>query len=201
MEIIERKDNAVKVKNGNKEYWTLDDILPNGDKTLEVLIIGKVPTPTSVKAGHYYQGSQGQFFWKKLKEYGLLNIGANIYEDNALLENNWGITDVVKEPNDFSDEPTAEEYRKGLQRIKSLLGKYKPRIIVFVYKKVLDYLIGRKSVYGFNYDFDCEFGTSKVFVFPMKGTPCKKELQLKVMDELKKEIEAIRNNELNKEEE
>lgn len=194
MEIIERRDNAVKVKDGNKEYWTLDDILPNGGKSLDVLIIGKVPAPTSVKAGHYYQGSQGQFFWKKLKEYGLLNIGAHIYEDNALLGNNWGITDVVKEPNEFSDEPTAEEYRKGLQRIKSLLGKHKPRIVVFVYKKVLDCLIGRKSVYGFNLGLDCEFGTSKVFVFPMKGTPCKKELQLKVMDELKKEIELIRKN-------
>lgn len=86
MEIIEKRDNAVKVKDGDKEYWTLADILPNSDKPLEVLIIGKVPAPISVKAGHYYQGNQGQFFWKKLREYGLLNIGKHIYEDNALLE-------------------------------------------------------------------------------------------------------------------
>lgn len=194
MEIIEKRDNAVKVKDGDKEYWTLADILPNSDKPLEVLIIGKVPAPISVKAGHYYQGNQGQFFWKKLREYGLLNIGKHIYEDNALLENDWGITDVAKEPNEFSDEPTAEEYCEGLQRIKSLIDNHKPRIILFVYKKVLDRLVGRKSVYGFNPGLDVEFGASKVFVFPMKGTPCKKELQLKAMDELKKEVELIRNN-------
>lgn len=49
MEIIEKMDNAVKVKDGDKEYWTLADILPNSDKPLEVLIIGKVPALLSRK--------------------------------------------------------------------------------------------------------------------------------------------------------
>lgn len=33
----------------------------------------------------------------------------------------------------------------------------------------------QKSIYGFNPDFEKDFET-KVFVFPMPGTPCKSDL-------------------------
>lgn len=59
---------------------------------------------------------------------------------------------------------------------------------MFVYKKVLDNIIGELGVstittYGFNVSLGSLFG-SKVFVFPMPGTPCTKEQQIKAMNDL-----------------
>lgn len=44
--------------------------------------------------------------------------------------------------------------------------------------------ITAKSNYGFNPHLD-EFFKSKVFMFPMPGTPCKREVAAKAMCELK----------------
>lgn len=195
MEILERKNNSIRVKDGENGYWTLRDILPDDDARLDVLIVGKVPAPKSVAAGHYFQGNQGRFFWCKLVEYGILDMYGHSYEDDALLDNNIGITDVVKEPKEFGDEPTAREYSEGYSRINDLVGRYKPKVLIFVYKKVFDKLLPAtvKSVYGFNPEYSGQFGGAKVFVFPMMGTPCTAERQRLVMEELQQEIQNIRN--------
>lgn len=195
MEILERKNNSILVKDGEKEYWTLRDILPDDDARLDVLIVGKVPAHKSVAAGHYFQGNQGRFFWRKLREYGILDMHGHLYEDDALLDNNIGITDVVKEPNEFGDEPTAKEYAEGYSHIKMLVDKYKPKVLIFVYKRVLDKLVFAtgKSKYGFNPEYNSHFGGAQIFVFPMMGTPCTAEHQILAMEELKKEIQNIRH--------
>ncbi len=97
---------------------------------------------------------------------------------------------MVKVPRSYGNKPSDEEYKQGLNRILDLIKLHNPKVICFVYKKVLDQIIKlgfhhkEKSNYGFNPNIEKDFGT-RVFVFPMPGTPCKTELANSSMQELK----------------
>jgi hypothetical protein len=179
----------VAIEQNGERFDTLSDILPVNSGKLEILFIAKTPAPKSVEIGHYFQGTQGKMFWNKLIEYKILTIRLGTYEDENLLENNYGITDIVKKPREFGNEPSPSEYKFGLARIQRVIKNHRPTVLVFVYKKVLDNIlrwghdVKLKSVYGFNPDLESHFG-SKVFVFPMPGTPCKSEVAVKAMIEL-----------------
>lgn len=188
-------DYRVQVKIDDRTIETLQDILPF-DKKLKILFIGKVPTPLSVNKGHYFQGKQGKIFWNKLIKYEILNVPPGSYEDEQLLNQGYGIIDITKIPREYGDEPSKMEYIEGANRIFDIINLYKPQIIVFIYKKVLDELlkyalkIDTKSIYGFNNNLEEIFG-SKVFVFPMAGTPCNKENAHKYMKELRIVLDKI----------
>ena len=181
-----------KIKIDGKEIETLSDIIPN-NKTLKILFIAKTPALKSVEIGHYFQGRQGKSFWNRLIEYNILNAKPGTFEDENLIEHNYGITDIVKIPRNYGDEPSDYEYINGLKRIQKIIKKNKPEIIIFVYKRVLDkilkyvYPIKIKSKYGFNENLENFFG-AKIFVFPMNGTPCPKSDIIKYMNELKNTI-------------
>lgn len=175
--------------NGVK-HKTLKDIFPKTKTSLKILFIAKTPALKSVKVGHYLQGQHGQFFWNQLSEYGILKFKPNTFEDENLLDNNCGFTDIVKVPRNYGDEPTAEEYKAGLVKILKNINDYRPKVIVFVYKAVLDNIlqhgfgVKEKSIYGVNPVLKDRF-KSQVFVFPMMGTPCKREQRLQAMEDLK----------------
>jgi uracil-DNA glycosylase len=177
------------LQNG-KKYETLADILPEKGN-LDILFLAKTPAPVSVESGHYFQGRQGKMFWNKLLEYNILNVPYGKYPDECLADNNYGITDIVKIPRNFGCEPSNNEYEEGYDRIISVIDKFKPKVIVFVYKRVLDNILFIKtskvvkSNYGFNPQFDKYFNGAKVFVFPMPGTPCTKDEATYAMNELR----------------
>ena len=168
-----------------KKHYTLSDILPI-EGNLKILFIAKTPAPISVEVGHYFQGKQGTMLWNKLSEYDILKVPINKYPDECLLSNNYGITDIVKVPRDYGNEPSDQEYKDGLHRVLGIINKHRPEVIIIVYKKVLDNMIRlnfdmkEKSIYGLNPKLELYFN-SKVFVFPMPGTPCKRELAEKSM--------------------
>lgn len=181
-----------KITVDGKQFDTLADILPDNGN-LEILFIAKTPATISVEAGHYFQGKQGTMLWNRLSEYNILKVPNGKYADECLLMNKYGITDIVKVPRDYGNEPSKDEYRQGLQRILAIVEKFKPAIIVFVYKKVLDNIVRlnfnvtTKSNYGFNPQLDKYF-KSKVFVFPMPGTPCKTNEAMQSMTALKNSL-------------
>ena len=127
-------------------------------------------------------------FWNRLKEYGLLKP-TTAFEDDSLLTHHYGLTDIVKVPRAFGDEPSDAEYRAGLQRILELVRSHRPKVVVFVYKRVLDQIVRfgfgvkAKSTYGFNPSLEEHFGT-RVFAFPLPGTPCTAEQAMVAMQEL-----------------
>ena len=172
-----------------KKVETLADILPV-KPGLEILFIAKTPAPLSVAAGHYFQGKQGKMFWNALSKHNILTVHHGEFEDDHLIENLYGITDIVKIPRGYGNEPSDDAYRGGLDKILDLIRLNNPKVICFVYKKVLDQIlklsfnIREKSLYGFNPKLEKYFET-KVFVFPMPGTPCKKELAVSSMYEFK----------------
>ena len=70
-------------------YETLRDILPEEGK-LKALIIGKTPSLKSVLKGHYFQGTRGKSFWRKLRDLGILYYPADEYADDYLLQQGYG---------------------------------------------------------------------------------------------------------------
>lgn len=181
-------NHRIGVQHLEKDVMTLEYILPV-EPGLRVLFVGKVPAPDSVAAGHYFQGNQGKMFWGKLRGYGILKVPMGEKEDDGLLSQSYGMIDIVRIPRTYGQEPQADEYRSGITRLFDVLKTHKPKIVVFVYKKVLDkillYKFGKndKSVYGFNEKFKDEFKCMP-FVFPMPGTPCKKDDADRYMKEL-----------------
>jgi len=99
-----------------------------------------------VKAGHYFQGKHGRMFWNKLLKYKILTIRPGTFDDENLIENNFGLIDIVKVPRDYGSEPSKAEYKSGLQQIQVTILRYRPKVSVFVYKRVLDNLLK----FGFN---------------------------------------------------
>lgn len=168
---------------------TLADILPQ-QKPIKMLIIGKTPAPVSVEAGHYFQGRQGQMFWGILKDYQILKVRTGFYEDEELIENGFGITDIVKTPRAYGSEPTAQEYQANAPRIIQLIAELHPKVTLFVYKGALDALLkhhfraSQKSTYGFNVKIHPSLGDN-IFAFPMPGTPCTKAQQVSSMIKLR----------------
>lgn len=171
-------DNSTENVIDDLKVRTLKDILP--DKPgLKILFVAKTPTPKSVDAGHYFQGRQGTSFWNLLIKYGLLEPNT-AHMDDSLLSHGYGLTDIVKMPRAYGNEPSLNEYEAGIERIFNLIRDQKPTVVIFVYKGVLDKILKirklavRKSIYGFNQDLDVHFGC-RVFVFPMPATRCTKE--------------------------
>ena len=191
--------HRVIMNEGGRDFETLEDILPNGNfqraKKLVMLIIAKRPAPISVRKGHYFQGRQGSAFWNKLREYGIIQIPKDEFEDGALLSHGYGIMDIVKVPGEFGDEPTDNEYREGMERIQRAIKTYEPVILLFVYRRPLEHLL--KAVfndcpdlrYGFNRRLKHRFG-AEVFLFPMPGAgrSVTKAVIGRAMMELKKKI-------------
>jgi len=165
-----------------------------------MLIIAKRPALISVSRGHYFQGSQGIAFWNLLKEYRIMQIHNGEYEDTCLLRHGYGITDIVKSPGKYGDEPTEEEYKAGMKKIRSIIKKHKPRILLFVYRRPLEHFLKAafddepELSYGFNAILEHRFG-AKVFLFPMPGAgrDVTDDVIRRVMPELRMAIERIRS--------
>lgn len=180
-------NHRIQVQINGKTVWTLGDILPQ-IPGLRMLIVGKVPAPISVSQGHYFQGRQGTMFWNRLVDYGLLRRQQE-FEDDDLLSHSFGITDVVKSPREFRIEPTNREYEEGISRVLRLIQQHQPRVVLFVYKRVLDRIasiqsgVARVSTYGFNPELDGCIG-APAFAFPMPGTPCKTNQAVQAMQAL-----------------
>lgn len=177
-------------------FETLADILPT-TPGLKMLIVAKTPAPVSVKAGHYFQGRQGQLMWGQLATYGILRAPKGGYEDDYLLAYGYGITDIVKLPRDFGREPSKDEYREGCQRILALITVHRPRVLLFVYKAVLDNILqigfgrNQKSQYGFDSALEPLFNC-KVFALPLPGVGAQKKEEIsKAISELAQVLKKI----------
>src|SRR5215210_8328501 len=72
-----------------------------------LLFVGLNPSPVSVSAGHYHQGTLGRRFWGRLMEAGVLPTGTELATaDDALVAAGHGITDLLKlpTPRDVADD-------------------------------------------------------------------------------------------------
>lgn len=107
------------------------------------MFLAKTPATRSVEAGHYFQGKQGTMFLNRLSEFNILKVPFGDYADNHLLTYNYGITDIVKVPRGNGNEPAAE-----VNRILSIIEEFNPKVLIFVYKKVLNEIINLSFWYN-----------------------------------------------------
>jgi TDG/mug DNA glycosylase family protein len=113
-----------------------------------VLLVGVNPAPPSVQAGHYYQGQLGQRTWSRLAKVGLLGEFEKGKEDLSFTAKGHGLTDLVKRPTAGEKEVTREELRLGKVNLRSLITQWQPGLILCVFRKPAEALIGKKTQPG-----------------------------------------------------
>src|SRR6476620_8694872 len=79
---------------GGTPVETLADLPPERGG---LLFVGLTPSPVTVEAGHYHQGTLGRRFWTRLGRAGIIpSEVAAVDADDALVAAGHGITDLLK---------------------------------------------------------------------------------------------------------
>jgi G:T/U-mismatch repair DNA glycosylase len=162
------------IRVGDEYVETLADILPE-QAGFTMLLVGKVPTPKSARAGHYLQGSQGTTLWNALRRHAIFAPTPK-HEDDSLLDCKLGITDIVKVPRTYGNEPTAAEYRAGSGRVVELIRVHRSRVVFFLFGSALRELlkhhfgVSRRPRRGFNDDLEGSFGSKDAERFVADAT-------------------------------
>jgi TDG/mug DNA glycosylase family protein len=123
---------------------TLADLLRPG---LEAVTVGINPAPVSVAEGHYYQGSAGQTFYRRLAAVGLLPPGAG-FEDDRAFEAGIGFTDVVKRPTGNANQVSSQELIAGRRILENKLRELEVPLVIFTFKKAATSLLGDFQGHG-----------------------------------------------------
>lgn len=144
---------------------TLEDLLRPG---LAAVCIGINPAPSSVQAGHYYQGRLGQQFYERLRRAGLLPRAPG-WEDDLAFEKGIGFTDIVKRSTSKASEVRPEEFGHGRALLQARIEGARPRLVIFTFKKTAEVLYG--PIAGNGLIQGRELGRVPVFVMPGPFAP------------------------------
>ena len=132
--------HRVTMRIGGQDVETLADLPPERGS---LLFVGLNPSPVSVTAGHYHQGTLGRRFWGRLREAGILPSGTPIESaDDALLSAGHGITDMIKRPT-ARDVASDAELTAGVGVLWQKIAIWRPAAVVFVYKRGAGIAAGR----------------------------------------------------------
>jgi double-stranded uracil-DNA glycosylase len=124
---------------------TLEDLLRPG---LRAVCVGINPAPTSVAAGHYYQGTLGQKFFSRLRRIGVLPVKKE-WEDDAAFAAGIGFTDIVKRPTRAAADIDGEELEYGRSLLLEKLDAAQPELVIFTFKKSATVIFGQFDGSGF----------------------------------------------------
>ncbi len=141
---------------------TLADLLRPG---LRAVCIGINPSPVSVGAGHYYQGRIGRRFWLRLRQAGVIDAVETGREDDAAFLAGIGFTDIVKRPTRRADAISAAEFEHGRGLLVEKLRRYRPALLIFVYKKAATALLGPFKGHGHRPELE-EWIGARIFIMP-----------------------------------
>ncbi len=108
-----------------------------------LLFVGLNPSPVSVAAGHYHQGSLGRRFWLRLVRAGVIPAGTPPEAaDDALAAGGHGITDLLKAPT-ARDTATDTVLASGVGSLWQKVALWRPGAVVFIYKRAATACAGR----------------------------------------------------------
>ena len=155
------RDHRVRIKWQEEYVETLADLLRPG---LQAICVGINPSPISVDAGHYYQGSIGRRFWRRLCQAGVLKAADTGREDDAAFISGIGFTDIVKRPTPRASEIPAAEFTYGREQLDEKLRSHRPGLLVFTFKKAATALLGPFEGHGYRPELD--FAGIPIFVMP-----------------------------------
>jgi TDG/mug DNA glycosylase family protein len=161
---------------------TLADLLRPG---LAAVTVGINPAPVSVAAGHYYQGSTGQTFFRRLAIVGLLPPGSG-YQDDRAYAGGIGFSDVVKRPTRSAAEVHPSELAYGRALLEDKLKKTGTPLVIFTFKKAATALLGDFAGHGL-LSPSRRLAGARVFVMP--GPYEKSDRTAAALDELKRHLD------------
>ena len=125
---------------GGQPVKTLADLPPSRDR---LLFVGLNPSPVSVDAGHYHQGTLGRRFWARLVQASILPAGTEPeFADDILAAAGHGITDLLKRASE-RDEADKGELRAGVGPLWQKVAIWRPAAIVFIYKRAAEIVAAR----------------------------------------------------------
>ena len=118
---------------------TLPDYLRPG---LDLVFVGLNPSLPSIRAGRYFANPRNRF-WSALNRSGLVDRDIGPEDDEALLANGIGFTDVVKRATAQGSGLKAADYRQWAPVLRGKLLEFQPRVANFhgvtAYKAYLRY--------------------------------------------------------------
>jgi double-stranded uracil-DNA glycosylase len=107
---------------------TVDDVVSPG---LRILFCGINPGLRSAAEGAHF-ARPGNRFWKALHGSGLTDRLLRPDEQRELLTFGIGITNLVERATAGADELTADELRRGAQRLEAKVGTLQPEVVAFL---------------------------------------------------------------------
>jgi TDG/mug DNA glycosylase family protein len=108
-----------------------------------LLFVGLNPSPVSVRAGHYHQGTLGRRFWGRLAQAGILPSGTPTESaDDVLVAAGHGITDLLKLPT-ARDTASVADLTAGVGPLWQKIALWRPAAVVFIYKRGAQIVAGR----------------------------------------------------------
>lgn len=114
---------------------------------LRLVIIGINPGYYSAQVGHYYARA-GNLFWWALSNSGLVSKAYTAEMDAELLNENIGLTDVVKRPTHSSGELTQAEFDEGRKVMSQKIEYFAPKVACFVGLLGATAFVGRQVTPG-----------------------------------------------------
>lgn len=133
-------DNLTKLKG-------LPDYL---DYHLKIIFVGYNPGEKSALTQHHYAG-KGNQFWRLLHDSGLTSRLYPPEEDYLLLEESYGLTNIVARPSKSSSDLSRKELLQGAQELKTKIAEYQPKIVCLLGKEVYRNYAGLKSTAPITY--------------------------------------------------
>lgn len=143
-----------------EQVETLEDLFPS---SVRAICIGINPAPPSVRAGHYYQGQQGQRFFSRLRQAGVISATSGGFEDDAAMAEGIGFTDVVKRPTASAGLVTRIELDHGASLLERKLEAIDAPVLIFPFKAAAVALVGGFNGNGWLHQ---RFAGSRLFVMP-----------------------------------
>ncbi len=106
---------------------------------LKAVFVGLNPSPSSVVAGHYYQGKLGQRLWERLQTYSFVTPLSKGQEDEEAFAQGFGFVDLVRRP---TLREAGLSLREKIQAVPGLLGRLsalpdRPKLL-YVFKAAYD---------------------------------------------------------------
>lgn len=139
---------------------TLRSLLRPG---LRAVVVGINPSPVSVAAGHYYQGTLGRRLWARLRDARVLPGGEGVEDDRAYAAG-IGFTDAVKRPTPRGHHLRPGELAHGRGLLEAELAAAAAPKVIFAFKTAADALLGKFDGHGLLEGRT--FAGAEIFVMP-----------------------------------
>ena len=107
------------------EGKTVRDVIAPG---LQVLFCGINPGLYTAAVGHHF-ARPGNRFWKALYESGFTERLLSPFDERELLQQGYGVTNIVRRATTGADSLSKEEVIQGGRRLAAKVRRYQPRIL------------------------------------------------------------------------